>query len=356
MSYLRLWRGRARTTLHKWGSHYSYCIWLVSLWRCRNVGSVPRRSTLWAILPISAALGCQSTLQNLSQSSWASLHERESAHSRFLYRPQAGFSEHCVTRRTPKQKCETGPLWTLGHLNEKKSTAVLSLKERLISPSILALLWCEGPHTLSTKACDMQIWSTPLDNQKDESSRHVGHWTCTSEREGTEFVRKHRNNMAVLRAVTLLRSYSEEIFLAICTYHEALGRILTISEATGRLGRRHLKLMELELETFRRFGRKEQAAELLSRLKPNVKDETPLDNEVPVLTMYQTFLMFTATTWTHEFQLIEDHKHTLTPRNLEVCMTVGIIDYHKPDVSTLAYIFRAQSDDADCHTAVSDVE
>lgn len=69
------------------------------------------------------------------------------------------------------------------------------------------------------------------------------------------------------------------------TDHDALRWITNMTEATGKLVRWHLRLSEFDFEVVHWGGVKHEAAEALSRLEKTGMEKSPLEDDIPVLTI-----------------------------------------------------------------------
>lgn len=118
-------------------------------------------------------------------------------------------------------------------------------------------------------------------------------WYCyrTLKTEERAYETTHRECLAVIWAVLILRSYLKGSRFTIRTDHQALRWILNMSDATGKMEIWRLRLSELELDVVHRAGVKHQAAEALSRLPFSGDDETTIEDEIPLLWVENTQVM-----------------------------------------------------------------
>lgn len=73
----------------------------------------------------------------------------------------------------------------------------------------------------------------------------------------------------------------------ICTDHDSLCWILNLANTTGRLARLRLRLSEFHSDNVVRLEIKHQMATVLSRLRKEGVDNSPLEDELPVLLLEQ---------------------------------------------------------------------
>lgn len=89
--------------------------------------------------------------------------------------------------------------------------------------------------------------------------------------------------LAALWPVLLLSTYIEGQLFNVRTKHAFLRGILNLSEATGRLGRWRVRLVEYEFEVEPCSGVKQQVADVPSRAPTKNKDTPWLNDKIPCL-------------------------------------------------------------------------
>ena len=181
------------------------------------------------------------------------------------------------------RKLRKGEPTVFGPLNEEEMGALEELKKRLIEPPILTLPRRDGRYTVDTDACDKQVGCVLLQEQPEVPARPIGYWSRSLNQAERAYDTTHRECLAVVWAVLLLRPYLEGTRYTIRTDHDALRWILNMADATGKLARWRLRLAEYEFDVVHRAGVKHQAADALSRLPTDGEDKAPLDDEIPVL-------------------------------------------------------------------------
>lgn len=71
------------------------------------------------------------------------------------------------------------------------------------------------------------------------------------------------------------------------TDHHASGGLLCFGDETGKLARRHLRLIEFHFEILDEAGSKQRAADALSLLSECGTDDEEIDDEITVLVIHQ---------------------------------------------------------------------
>lgn len=66
-----------------------------------------------------------------------------------------------------------------------------------------------------------------------------------------------------------------------------------MAEATSKLEHWRLRLLQFELDTVHSAGKKHQTVDSISHLNNKGDDHTPLEDEVPVLTIFPKSLVYT---------------------------------------------------------------
>ena len=166
-------------------------------------------------------------------------------------------------------------------LDDSEKEAVDALKEKLTSTPVLALPRATGQFTIDTDACDYQVGCVLLQRQDDDSLRPIGYWSRTLNPAETRYDTTHKECLAVVWAVLMLRPYVEGTHFVVRTDHQALKWILDLKESTGRLARWRLRLMEFDFEVVHKPGAFHKAPDALSRLPTTEVDNTEVDDEVP---------------------------------------------------------------------------
>lgn len=100
----------------------------------------------------------------------------------------------------------------------------------------------------------------------------------------------------------LLRTYSERIRFTIRNDRDSLKWIFSLSDSTGRLGRRQFHLSEFDFDVVHRAGAKRQTGSALLRQTKTGADTSPLEHglsllviDVKLLVSFQTYNWSTHT-------------------------------------------------------------
>lgn len=106
----------------------------------------------------------------------------------------------------------------------------------------------------------------PCKNQDDNIDRQISHWSEILNSRERNLDTKPRECRDGSCALVSLHPYLEWTKSTIRTSHDALRKILTLAEATGKLARWRLQLIAYDFHIVHRAGFKHQTAVTLSRL------------------------------------------------------------------------------------------
>ena len=168
-------------------------------------------------------------------------------------------------------------------LTEEEMEAYESLKKALTEPPVLALPRSDLPYVLDTDASDKQVGAALMQKYPDKSLRPIGYYSRTLSDAERNYDTTHRECLAVIWAIMLLRPYLYGTTFTLRTDHDALKWLLNMDSATGQLARWRLRLAEFDYSVEFRPGIKNQAPDALSRLPTDGTDKTPLKDDIPVL-------------------------------------------------------------------------
>jgi transposase InsO family protein len=172
-------------------------------------------------------------------------------------------------------------------LSEEQRKAFETLRERLLSPPVLALPRAEGHYFLDTDASATQLGCCLRQTQPDGSTLPLGFWSRSLTPAEKNYSTTEKECLAIVWAVTHLRPYLERQKFTVVTDHQALRWVMNLSDAQGRLARWRLRLAEFDFHVEYRPGASNHAADTMSRLEPPAADlpEEPVDTEIPVLAL-----------------------------------------------------------------------
>jgi hypothetical protein len=130
----------------------------------------------------------------------------------------------------------------LGPIPQDGVVAFNTLRDRLLSPPVLALPRAKGQLWLDTDASDVQLGCCLLQLQPDGKPLPSGYWSRTIKSAYRKYFTTEKEYPAIVWAVTHLRPYLEGIDFTVRTDHHALRWVMNIYDAQGRLARWRLRL------------------------------------------------------------------------------------------------------------------
>lgn len=138
-------------------------------------------------------------------------------------------------------------------------------------------------YTVDTDACIKLTGFVLLQERPEGPTRLIGYWSTLLSEKKTDLTTTHRECLAVVWAVLMLRSYFKGSPFTVRTEHKALQWLLTASNAPGNLARWTLRLSEFALNMVLCVSIKCQAAGAMQRLSTDGKDKKKGENRIPVL-------------------------------------------------------------------------
>lgn len=229
------------------------------------------------------------------------------------------------------------------------------MKDSLISTLVLALPRSEGKYTLDSGTCDKQIDCVLLKEQQDGNNRPVGYWSRTLTDKKPELAAKHKERLAVVYIATLLHPYFEGTRFIVRMDHEALRRILTMADATGKLIRWRSGPSECKFDFWHRTEMKHQSADELTLRKRREGDTSPLQHELSVLTVSLSYDRESTPHGDTVYEFIEETQTFSTPSLIKVLGLADKADNYKLDDRTLKDFIRKQSKNVDFRVAFSSI-
>lgn len=125
--------------------------------------------------------------------------------------------------------------------------AVENFMALLTNPPILAFPRTTGNYTVDTDTCHSHLRLYLLQQQKDgTTTQPIGYWSLTLSSGEQNLASTHEGCLAIVLAVLLLRPYLELIRFITRTEHEALESLLRSANASGKLARWQLRLLEFD--------------------------------------------------------------------------------------------------------------
>jgi hypothetical protein len=170
----------------------------------------------------------------------------------------------------------------LGPIPQDGVVAFNTLRDRLLSPPVLALPRAKGQMWLDTDASDGQLGCFLLQLQPDGKPLPLGYWSRTLNSAEKNYSTTEKECLAIVWAVTHLRPYLEGIDFTVRTDHHALRWVMNLSDAQGCLARWRLRLSEFTFKMEYHPGAVHHAADAISRLPHQAVPPEPIEEEIPV--------------------------------------------------------------------------
>ena len=170
---------------------------------------------------------------------------------------------------------------------ELQLQAFEALKERMVSPSILALPRYGRPYMIDTDASAYQLGCKLLQEHEEANDwRPVGYWSYSLSDSERNYSATEGECFAVVWAVRTLRPYVEGTTFTVRTDHDALRWLMSLTKSSGRLTRWRLRMAEYDFTIQYRPGRVHQVPDALSRLvSPRVTEDprpvVEVDDDLP---------------------------------------------------------------------------
>ena len=171
----------------------------------------------------------------------------------------------------------------LGAPTSEQLRAFNALREKLLSPPVLALARLEGDFILDVDASYRQLGCSLLQRQPDGEYHPVGYYSRALEPREENYFVTEVEALGVVWAVTHLRAYLEGVHFVIRCDHSALRGIFMGQSPNARLTRWRLLLSEFDYELQYKPGKDHKVADALSRLPTDGLDTTPIAEEIPTL-------------------------------------------------------------------------
>ena len=186
---------------------------------------------------------------------------------------------------TSLTKKEVAERWQV--LTEEQMHSFETLKEKLVSPPVLALPRPDLPYIVETDANDYQVGCVLSQKYPDGTVKPLGYFSKTLSDTERKYDTSERECLGIIWATLLLRPYLQPQRFTLKTDHEALKWLFKQEEATGKLARWRLRLQEFEFDVIHVPGKKNQVADALSRLNSQGGDKSgiPVDVDVPVFSI-----------------------------------------------------------------------
>lgn len=140
-----------------------------------------------------------------------------------------------------------------------------SLRQKMISSSVMVVPYADVQTTLDKGACDVQVRRVSLQKHLDEMTKQMGYLCCPLA--SAELVNGNTQGecLAAVSAVLLLQPYRDGGRFRIGTKQDSLKWRLNLLGASERLAHWRLRLSKLEFAVVHRAGAKRQATDELSK-------------------------------------------------------------------------------------------
>jgi RNase H-like domain found in reverse transcriptase/Reverse transcriptase (RNA-dependent DNA polymerase)/Integrase zinc binding domain/Chromo (CHRromatin Organisation MOdifier) domain/Integrase core domain len=170
---------------------------------------------------------------------------------------------------------------TLGPLSPAAIAAFTALRDRLLSPPILALPRAVGKFCLDTDASNGQLGCCLSQQQPCGKYLPLGYWSRTLNTAEHNYSTTEKECLAIVWAITHLRPYLEGVDFTVRTDHQALRWVMNLSDAQGRLARWRLRLAEFTFTVEYHPGAAHHAADVMSRLPNQPVPSEGIEDELP---------------------------------------------------------------------------
>ena len=135
-----------------------------------------------------------------------------------------------------------------------------------MSPPILKLPRSNLPFSVETDACERQVGCALFQTYLDGTHHPVGFWSRSLNPAEKNYSVGEKECLAIIWAVQILRPYLERKHFDLYTDHQSLKWMMSLTDASGRLGRWRLRLLEFDFTIKYRKGAVNRIADAVSRL------------------------------------------------------------------------------------------
>jgi RNase H-like domain found in reverse transcriptase len=136
----------------------------------------------------------------------------------------------------------------LGELSEAARQAFEALRQKLLSPPVLALPRRDGHLWLDTDASDAQLGCCLVHEQPSVPAIPLGYWSRTLSTAERNYSTTEKECLAIVWAVTHLRPYLEGVEFMVRTDPHVFPWVMNLAEAQRRLARCRLRLAEFNFK------------------------------------------------------------------------------------------------------------
>lgn len=140
-----------------------------------------------------------------------------------------------VNLDTAKEKTTKALPEDLPQINNRRETIGRRLEKALTSPLVPALLRATGCYTLDRDTRGNKVGCVLLQHQRDGADKPIGNWSRSLKDSKRNLATMHKECLAVIWTVRLLRPYIEGNRFTVRIDHDAIKPLPTMSYASGKL-------------------------------------------------------------------------------------------------------------------------
>jgi transposase InsO family protein/phosphotransferase system HPr-like phosphotransfer protein len=193
------------------------------------------------------------------------------------FSPNFGAIARPLTRKTHKDMLKQPFIWT-----EEDQKAFETLRDRLITPPVLAYPNFDEKFLLFTDACDYGIGAV-LSKIQNGEEHPIAYASRQLRKEEIKYHTTEKEALAIVFAIKHFKHYLLDKPFEIITDHAALQWLKNQKDSNGRLGRWAIELAGVPYEIRYRPGRVHQNADALSRLKVASLTTTQTEEKVNII-------------------------------------------------------------------------
>ncbi|CDF40411.1 unnamed protein product [Chondrus crispus] len=174
-----------------------------------------------------------------------------------------------------------GKPFQLEEFSVEQSKAFSLLKTALISPPILKLPRSNLPVSVDTDVCKRQVGCDLFQTYLDRTRHPVGFWSRSLNPAEKNYSVGEKECLAIIWALQILRPYLERKHFELYTDHQSLKWMMSLTDASGRLARWRLRLLEFDFTIKYRKGAVNCIADAVSRLPTFGECAVESDSDIP---------------------------------------------------------------------------
>lgn len=152
-----------------------------------------------------------------------------------------------------------------------------------MSPTILSLPSKEARYTLDADANDRQIGCLILQQQDEKVDEPIRYWQHIINDRVRNLDTTRGERLVLIWAILLLHLYLAGSKLTVCSNHDSPKWIFNLADASGKLARWRLRLMEYDFFIIHQAGVEHQEADDLSRAHTEETDDSDIKHEIAIM-------------------------------------------------------------------------